>query len=309
MLPDGDSWIYVSNSELPAVGGASALRFAPDGRVTGAYRILSGTNLNCSGGATPWGTWLSCEEIFRGAVYETDPRGTSPAVRRSAMGRFKHEAAAASPAQRVVYLTEDEQDGCFYRFTPTTWGDLSTGRLDVARVSGDTVSGATVTWRRVPNPDADLIPTRFQVSGVGRFNGGEGAFYRNGTCFFTTKGDNRVWAYSENTSTIVVAYDDDLTSNAPPTGVDNITGDAFVGDLYVAEDGGNMEVCVITPDDVVAPFLRIDGQSSSEITGVAFNPAGNRLYFSSQRGTGNSTTGSLTGGITYEVTGPFRTAR
>jgi len=33
-----------------------------------------------------------------------------------------------------------------------------------------------------------------------------------------------------------------------------------------------------------------------------FNPAGNRLYFSSQRGT----TGSSSAGITYEVTGPFR---
>ncbi len=64
-----------------------------------------------------------------------------------------------------------------------------------------------------------------------------------------------------------------------------------------------MEICVITPDDVVAPFLRITGQSSSEITGPAFSPAGNRLYFSSQRGT----SGSSSGGITYEVTGPFRT--
>ncbi|HEU5473575.1 MAG TPA: translocation protein TolB, partial [Actinophytocola sp.] len=44
-------------------------------------------------------------------------------------------------------------------------------------------------------------------------------------------------------------------------------------------------------------------QSSSEITGPAFTPAGNRLYFSSQRGT----SGSSSGGITYEVTGPFRT--
>ena len=32
--------------------------------------------------------------------------------------------------------------------------------------------------------------------------------------------------------------------------------------------------------------------------------AGNRLYFSSQRGT----SGSSSGGITYEVTGPFRTS-
>ncbi|GAA2627246.1 hypothetical protein GCM10010307_16000 [Streptomyces vastus] len=71
----------------------------------------------------------------------------------------------------------------------------------------------------------------------------------------------------------------------------------------VAEDGGNMEICIITPDDIVAPFLRIAGQSGSEICGPAFSPDGKRLYFSSQSGT----SGSSSGGITYELTGPFRT--
>ena len=60
---------------------------------------------------------------------------------------------------------------------------------------------------------------------------------------------------------------------------------------------------MITPDDKISVFLRITGQSGSEITGPAFTPAGNRLYFSSQRGT----SGSSSGGITYCVTGPFRT--
>lgn len=91
------------------------------------------------------------------------------------------------------------------------------------------------------------------------------------------------------------------SGTAPLTGVDNITGSAS-GDLFVAEDGGNMEICVITPGDVIAPFLRIDGQSGSEITGPALSPDGTRLYFSSQRGT----SGSSSGGITYEVRGPFR---
>lgn len=63
-----------------------------------------------------------------------------------------------------------------------------------------------------------------------------------------------------------------------------------------------MDICLITPDDVVTPFLRIEGQSASEITGPAFSPDGTRLYFSSQRGT----SGSSSGGVTYEVTGPFR---
>ncbi|MEV6286117.1 alkaline phosphatase PhoX [Kribbella sp. NPDC051770] len=242
------------------------------------------------------GPWLSCEETDLGYVWETDPFGTKAAVRRPAMGRFSHEAAAADPDRRVIYLTEDTPDGGFYRFVPTTWGDLSAGTLQVLRESGSTLS-----WVTVPDPDGSPTRTRRQVSGMKKFNGGEGCYYRNGTCFFTTKGDNRVWAYNAVNNTIAIAYDDGLTPNPPLTGVDNITGTSS-GDLFVTEDGGNLEICIITPNDVVAPFLRVTGQSGSELCGVAFNPAGNRLYFSSQRGT----SGSSSGGITYEVTGNFR---
>ncbi|CAL9569932.1 alkaline phosphatase PhoX [Streptomyces sp. Tu 3180] len=297
---DGSGWIYVSNSEINPSGGASAVRFSATGAVTGAYRVLSDTRQNCAGGKTPWNTWLSCEEVDRGYVYETDPWGVKAAVRRDAMGRFKHEAAAADPVRRVVYMTEDVTDGCFYRFRPTTWGDLSSGTLEVL-VAGSGTSGP-VSWARVPDPSG-ATATRNQVSGAKRFNGGEGCYYANDTCWFTTKGDNRVWQYNAAAQTIELAYDDSLVTGgtAPLTGVDNVTG-ASSGDLFVAEDGGNMEICVITPDDVIAPFLRIDGQSGSEITGPAFSPDGSRLYFSSQRGT----SGSSSGGITYEVTGPFR---
>ncbi|MET9867116.1 alkaline phosphatase PhoX [Streptomyces sp. NPDC006386] len=296
---DGTGWIYVSNSEINPGGGASAVRFSSTGAITAAYRILSNTRTNCAGGKTPWNTWLSCEEVDRGYVFETDPWGVKASVRRDAMGRFKHEAAAADPVRQVVYMTEDVTDGCFYRFRPTTWGDLSAGTLEVM-VAGSGTSGP-VTWARVPDPSG-ATATRNQVSGAKRFNGGEGCHYANDTCWFTTKGDNRVWQYNAAAQTIELAYDDSLVSGtAPLTGVDNVTG-ATSGDLFVAEDGGNMEICVITPDDVVAPFLRIDGQSASEITGPAFSPDGTRLYFSSQRGT----TGSSSGGITYEVKGPFR---
>ncbi|WP_452672781.1 alkaline phosphatase PhoX [Streptomyces amritsarensis] len=299
---DGSGWIYVSNSEINPSGGASAVKFNSSGTVTGAYRILSNTRQNCAGGKTPWNTWLSCEEVSLGYVYETDPYGVNAAVRRSAMGRFKHEAAAADPVRQVIYLTEDESSGCFYRFIPTTWGNLSSGTLQVLKAG--TATSGSFTWQNVPDPDGSPTATRSQVSGAKKFNGGEGCHYANDTVWFTTKGDNRVWQLNLANNTYELAYDDSLVPGgaAPLTGVDNVTGSSY-GDLYVAEDGGTMEICVITPDDVVAPFLRITGQSSSEITGPAFSPAGNRLYFSSQRGT----SGSSSGGITYEVTGPFRT--
>lgn len=300
---NGTGWTYVSNAELSApAGGAGSITFTADGTITGARSILSGTARNCAGGATPWGTWLSCEEVAFGYVFETDPSGVRAPVRRDAMGRFQHEAAAADPDRQVVYLTEDESDGCFYRFRPTVWGDLSHGVLEVL-VAGTATSG-TATWQPVPNPTPRKRrdATRLQVPGAKVFNGGEGCYYANGVCYFTTKGDNRVWRFNAADDTYTVLYDDNLVTDAPLTGVDNITG-AAVGDLYVAEDGGNMEVCVITPDGVVAPFLRITGQSSSEICGPAFNPAGTHFYLSSQRGT----TGTSSGGITYEITGPFRT--
>ena len=282
-------------------GGTSAVRFSATGAITSAYRILSGTRQNCAGGRTPWNTWLSCEEVSLGYVYETDPWGVNAAVQRPAMGRFKHEAAAADPVRQVVYLTEDETNGRFYRFVPTTWGDLSSGTLQVL-VAGTATSGS-YTWTTVPDPDGSPTTTRTQVSGSKSFNGGEGCYYAEDKVWFTTKGDNRVWQLNLLTNTYELAYDDSLVTSgtAPLTGVDNITGTSS-GELFVAEDGGNMEICLITPDDVVTPFLRIDGQSASEITGPAFSPNGSRLYFSSQRGT----SGSSSGGITYEVTGPFR---
>ena len=316
-FPDGGAsfpqvdggWIYVSNSEAPGVlgGGASALRFSADGSIVSAYRILRDTNQNCAGGPTPWGTWLSCEEIAFGFVHECDPTGVMPARRRRALGAFMHEAVAVDPVNRHLYLTEDESDGRLYRFRPNAYPNLDAGTLEVARV--DFASGQ-VSWLRVPIPDPTtnvltlLRPTRKQVPSSTAFNGGEGIYYGNGTIFFTTKGDNRVWALDTSTQVLRVIYDAATSATPVLSGVDNVTLSPN-GRVLVAEDGGDLQICVLDGAGNAAPLLQVVGQDSSEITGPAFNPAGDRLYFSSQRGPVPLIDGKAFG-ITYEVRGPFQ---
>lgn len=171
-----------------AGGGTTTLVINPKtNEVITHFVSLSGTLKNCAGGATPWGSWISCEETTRGETPHIDTDGLQaggfrkphgycfevsasantnlPPVPLKAMGRFAHEAVAVDRRTGIVYLTEDSKPFCgFYRFLPKKPGRLAEGgKLEILAVKGkpnyDARTGqkakATVvaTWVTIDDPD------------------------------------------------------------------------------------------------------------------------------------------------------------
>jgi hypothetical protein len=330
--PDG-GWVYASNCEgTGPAGGVGALRFDKDGNVTAAYPILTGTNRNCAGGATPWGTWLSCEEASGGAVFECEPLGpATAAVRKPALGLFSHEAVAIDPINHTAYLTEDGTAQRFYRYTSsasdlvvlpngTTRMKFENGTLERMEIVGFPNGAAPTDAQARQTRKVNWVAGPSNGTGTSgtRFNGGEGVWYYEvpeglreipsdgskpvrGVIFFATKGDNRVWAFDIENQLVETIFDNSNSQGTTFDDVDNVTVSP-AGDVLVCEDGNPMRIYVIVPNQPAKLLMQIT-RGGSEIAGAAFTPDGSRLYFSSQRGP-SGPTGQQSDGAVYEMTIP-----
>jgi hypothetical protein len=195
----------------PYFGGVTILVYdLKNRRLDRDFLALIGTAGNCAGGPTPWGSWLTCEETTvgpaqgaqkeHGFVFEVpaSSQGLVDPLPLKAMGRFVHEAAAVDPSTDIVYLTEDNPEGLFYRFLPKRRKNLAAGgRLQALTIRG-WKSADTRNWPRdwgstgaggvkvgqtfevdwidledVEAPAADLA-VRGHAAGAARFCRGEG---------------------------------------------------------------------------------------------------------------------------------------
>ncbi|OCA87767.1 hypothetical protein A8F94_07925 [Bacillus sp. FJAT-27225] len=297
-----------------AAGGTTALVVGANREVIKEYVTSSGTIRNCAGGATPWGTWLTCEETrsaTHGYVFEVDPTQPENELSRTPikeMGRFSHEACAIDPSTGYVYLTEDASPSYFYRFIPNdtsqTVGSLHKGgKLYAAAIEAVTDPKAStfktgqtfqIVWKEV---DPHLCREEAKAQNCIEFSRLEGAFFQSGVFWFddTSAGEKklgRVYRYIPHTNTLELFYEgNDAKDMEYP---DNICMTPW-GDLWIAEDGsGQDRLLGITPEGNVYVFAA-NRLSDSELAGPTFSPDGNTMFLNIQDP-----------GKTFAIWGPFQ---
>ena len=303
-------------------GGNTKLVVNRDRDVVEAFAVLGGTHTNCAGGETPWGSWITCEEIFNygsvesnvtpgtgvphGYCFEVPADASGPVTPQPILdaGRFAHEAVAW--ADGILYETEDRGDAALYRFVPhrrpREAGDLATfgGTLQALVVDGRPNFDANlaapgesfaVSWVTIaePNPLTDTVRGQAQDQGAAIFDRTEGIWEADGRLYFdcTTGGEaqlGQIWEYQP-----VGKEGGRLRLVYESTAVedldspDNLVIVPHTGDIWVQEDGGGEQfVRGVTRSGEIYDFART-ALSSSEFCGGCFSPDG-RTFFVNQQG-------------------------
>ena len=330
----------------PGAGGTTTSVYDPATQTTERQHLsLAGTEVNCAGGATPWGSWLSCEECFtspgtqsilfrqtirdqpHGYVFEVPANETGLVVpiALKAMGRFMHEAAAVHEPSGIVYLTEDQHYGLFYRFIPETPGVLRDGgRLQALSIVGRP-SMQTHNWSGQPDinvgetlathwidlddvdPVEDDLRLRGVVAGAASFARGEGLTVADDVFVFTCTigGDDRLGQVFQYRPSPREGQSDEQEAPGQLTLITESTTESLLrnADNLTMAPWGDLVFCEDTSEHCGLVGVRPDGSqyaiadnaySTSELAGVCFSPDGNTMFVNIQYP-----------GITLAITGPW----
>ena len=302
-------------------GGTTKLVVGRDRRVKESFGVLGGTHTNCAGGQMPWGTWITCEEIFNygsveanvtpgtgvphGYIFEVPADATKAVTPQPVLdaGRFAHEAVAWLDG--VLYETEDKGNAAFYRFLPDRrpreWGDLASfgGTLQALVVRGrpnfdaddanpgDVLRAEWVTIEE-PNPLTDTVRTEAQAKGAAIFNRTEGIWSADRRVYFDCTsgggaGLGQIWEYApEGRDEGALRLVYESTSADDLQSPDNLVIVPQTGDIWVQEDGdGEQFVRGVTRRGEIYDFARTI-LTPSEFCGGCFSPDGDTFFLNQQ---------------------------
>lgn len=180
---DGKWGVVKNDPHNRRITAQTPIKLNWDHPIKGKTEVI-GTHSNCSGGITPWNTFLTCEENYHsyfgetvydennvpksipsslgwerfydyptehyGWVVEIDPKDGS-AQKHIALGRFAHECCTLYELEDkriVAYTGDDKVDEHLYKFISSKPGSLKEGTLYVA----DTINGKwlSLDWESQP---------------------------------------------------------------------------------------------------------------------------------------------------------------
>jgi hypothetical protein len=322
-------------------GGTTTLevRVEPDGRaqLVRQFAGLTGTIVNCAGGTTPWGSWITCEETVEGTAagweknhgynFEVPASSNAPVtpVALKDMGRFVHEAVATDPATGYVYQTEDQMPAGFYRYIPKVPGRLEQGgKLEILAILGERrydtrthqqpLSPMKVEWLPIPHPDSDagalevgFVYNQGLAKGAAQFARLEGCWYGDNSIFFNATiggnaGAGQVWQYHIGRQELQLIFES--PSAAVLDGPDNICVSPR-GGIVLCEDGRGIDfVRGLTRSGLIFDLVR-NNLNRSEWAGACFSPQGQTLFVNIQ---GETRPLQIPGGdksMTFAIWGPW----